>query len=299
MIEMRQVQVFLAVWRLRSFSRAAEAVHLTQPTVSGHIAALEDHLGARLFDRSGREVTPTKAGALFYPYARQIWRLQGQAEREMALFAGQEKGTLEIGGSNIPGQYILPGLIGAFRRTRPKVGISLTVGDTRSITAAVAEGDLELGVVGARLNRSELHYESFLEDRLVLVVPPDHPLADAPRVTPDDLARFPVVTRERGSGTRIAAERALEQAGDVIRRLEVVAELGSTEAVRQAVKAGLGCAVVSRRAVEDDVRNGLLAIREIDGVDLRRRFFLVRHRKRTLSPVAEAFYDFLLRRREG
>ncbi|WP_246325275.1 selenium metabolism-associated LysR family transcriptional regulator [Dissulfurirhabdus thermomarina] len=296
---MRQVQVFLAVWRLRSFSRAAEAVHLTQPTVSGHIAALEDHLGARLFDRSGREVTPTKAGALFYPYARQIWRLQGQAEREMALFAGQEKGTLEIGGSNIPGQYILPGLIGAFRRTRPKVGISLTVGDTRSITAAVAEGDLELGVVGARLNRSELHYESFLEDRLVLVVPPDHPLADAPRVTPDDLARFPVVTRERGSGTRIAAERALEQAGDVIRRLEVVAELGSTEAVRQAVKAGLGCAVVSRRAVEDDVRNGLLAIREIDGVDLRRRFFLVRHRKRTLSPVAEAFYDFLLRRREG
>ena len=295
MIEIRQLQVFLSVFKNRSFSRAAHEVYLTQPTVSGHIRVLEETLGVRLFDRSGKDVTLTRAGEVLYPYARQILRLNLQAEREIVMFLGQEKGSLDLGGSNIPGQYILPGMIGRFKTERPNIKVILRISDTAAIVAAVANGELELGMVGAVVREKGLNFEPCFYDDMVLIVPLGHRLADCRQVSIDDLASEPFVLREKGSGTRLATERALQAAGNLhLSDFQIVAEMGSTEAIRQAVKAGLGCSIVSRRAVKDDLEHGLLNAIILEGVQLSRQFYLIWHNQRVLSPLALAFRDFLL-----
>jgi DNA-binding transcriptional LysR family regulator len=295
MIEIRQLQVFLSVYKNRSFSKAAQEVYLTQPTVSGRIKVLEDFLGVRLFDRSGKDVVPTKAGEVLYPYARQILRLNLQAEREIVVFLGQEKGSLDIGGSNIPGQYILPSMIGRFKAERPNIKVILNISDAAAIIAAVANSELELGMVGAVVQEKNLRFEPCFYDDMVLILPLVHRLADREYVTIKDLTSEPFVLREKGSGTRLATERALQAAGSLqLNDFQVVAEMGSTEAIRQAVKAGLGCSIVSRLAVKDDLDQGLLKAAVIKGVDLSRQFYLIRHNQRTLSPLAEAFRNFLL-----
>lgn len=295
MIDIRQLQVFMAVWENRSFSRAAQEICLTQPTVSGHIRALEEALGVQLFDRGGKKVIPTKAGEFFYPFVRQILKLDSQAEREMAMFLGQERGSLELGGSNIPGQYILPALIGQFKVKRPNVQVILRIADTTAITLSVANSDLELGMVGAVVPKTGLRFEPCFHEEMVLIVAPGHRFANCKQVSLADLVSEPFIVRERGSGTRLATENALKAAGNLqIKDLQIVAEIGSTEAVRQAVKAGLGCSIISQRAVEDDLRHGLLYALALEGVQLYRQFYLVWHGHRTLSPLADAFRDFLL-----
>ncbi|MEA3386517.1 MAG: selenium metabolism-associated LysR family transcriptional regulator [Thermodesulfobacteriota bacterium] len=295
MIEIRQLQVFLAVWENRSFSRATHEVHLTQPTISGHIRVLEETLDVRLFDRSGKDVTPTKAGEVLYPFARQILRLNLQAEREIVMFLGQEKGSLDLGGSNIPGQYILPSVIGRFKAERPNIKVILRISDTAAIVAAVANGELELGMVGAVVQKKGLSFEPCFHDDMVLIVPPGHRLADCRQASIDDLASEPFVLREKGSGTRLATERALQAAGNLqLSDLQIVAEMGSTEAIRQAVRAGLGCSIISRRAVTDDLEHGLLHAPVLQGVQLKRQFYLIWHNQRVLSPLAHAFRSFLL-----
>jgi len=294
MIEIRQFQVFLAVWENRSFSRAAQEVYLTQPSVSGHIRALEETLGVRLFDRSGKDVTPTSAGEVLYPFARQILRLNLQAEREIAMFLGQEKGSLDLGGSNVPGQYILPGVIGRFKAERPNIKVILRISDTATIVASVANGELELGLVGAVVPKKGISFEPCFHDDMILVVPPGHRFADRGQVSIDDIASEPFVLREKGSGTRLTMERALRAAGNLqISDLQIVTEMGSAEAIRQAVRAGLGCSIISRRVVTDDLEHGLLYASVLEGVQLGRQFYLIWHNQRSLSPLALAFRDFL------
>ncbi|NIA08912.1 MAG: LysR family transcriptional regulator [Nitrospiraceae bacterium] len=173
----------MAVWENRSFSRAAQEIYLTQPTVSGHIRTLEDALGVQLFDRGGKKVVPTKAGEFFYPFVRQILKLISQSEREMAMFLGQEKGSLELGGSNIPGQYILPALIGRFRAKRPNAQVILRIADTTAITVEVANSDLELGMVGAVVPKTGLRFEPCFHEDMVLIVAPDHHFAHSKQVS--------------------------------------------------------------------------------------------------------------------
>jgi len=295
MIDIRQLQVFMSVWENRSFSHAAQEICLTQPTVSGHIRALEEALGVQLFDRGGKKVIPTKAGEFFYPFVRQILKLSSQAEREMAMFLGEEKGSLELGGSNIPGQYILPALISQFTTNRPNVHVILRIADTAAITIAVANSDLELGMVGAVVPKTGLRFEPCFHEEMVLIVAPGHHFASCKQVTLADLVSEPFIMREKGSGTRLATENALKAAGNIqTKDLQIVAEIGSTEAVRQAVKAGLGCSIISQLAVEDDLKHGLLYAPALKGVQLCRQFYLVWHSHRTLSPLADAFRSFLL-----
>ncbi|MBW1645748.1 MAG: LysR family transcriptional regulator [Deltaproteobacteria bacterium] len=300
MIETRHLEIFLAIWELESFSRAAEQVHLTQPTVSGHIKALEEQFRVRLFNREGRRVTPTRAGRLLYPYARKIIALQQQALQEMVLFVGEEKGTLEIGGSTIPGAYLLPPAIGRFKSGKPAVKVLLKIGDTAAIAEAVAAGELELGMVGAVFPQANLVYDPCLVDELVLVTAPDSELAARESITPAELQHYPMIIREKGSGTRETLEEALQRQGaPPLSRFHVIAEMGSTEAVRQAAKAGVGAAVISRLAVREDLRQGLLAAPRLTGLDLQRQFYLVRAKNRTLSPLAADFHRFITRECPG
>lgn len=295
MLETRHLQVFMAIWELHNFSKAAEKVHLTQPTVSGHIKSLETILGTELFNRSAREVSPTKAGELFHPYARQILNLMSQAEQEMDLFIGREKGTLEIGGSNIPGEYILPPAIGRFKKDHPIIKITLKIGDTEEIVTAVAEGRLELGMVGAVIERPDIIFTACLVDDLLLVAPPDSPVAGKDQVTMAELTSYPFIMREKGSGTRRTIEKALEQVPDMRQNhpFSVIAEMGSTEAIRQAVKAGVGYSIISRRAVQKDVELGLMSSASLPELNLKRQFYLISPKQRHISPLATEFHQFM------
>ncbi|KPJ68941.1 MAG: hypothetical protein AMJ45_01510, partial [Syntrophobacter sp. DG_60] len=176
-MDFRRLEVFCKVYELRSFSKAALQSYLTQPTVSGYIAFLEDKFGAKLFDRLGKEISPTKAGETLYAYAKKILATKEEAERDINLVLGRKKGRLKLGGSTIPGQYILPSFLGRFKALYPNCKVILTIGDTKQIVEMTLNGEAEIGMVGARLNIPKLNFEPFTKDELILIVPGGHPLA--------------------------------------------------------------------------------------------------------------------------
>jgi DNA-binding transcriptional LysR family regulator len=293
-VDLRQLEVFARVVELRSFSRAAEALHLTQSTVSEHVRLLEEEVGARLFDRLGRETLPTRAGELLFGYAQRMLALRVEAVQGLQQFLGQIAGTLTVGASTIPGEYVLPPLIGAFREKFPRVSIALQISDTRGIVEAVLDGRVELGMVGARPDQRVLQAVELMPDELVVVVPPAHAWVGRKEVTVADLASEPLIVREPGSGSREAVEKALETAGLRLDGLRVIAEIGSTSAIKQAVKAGMGVSLMSRRAVDDEARSGLLGCVKIKDLAVTRHFYVVTHSNRSRSPLCQAFLDFLL-----
>ncbi len=289
-LDFKKLQVFVAVAETRNFSRAAEKCHLSQPTVSGHIKSLEEILGIPLFDRHTREVLLTKGGLLLYRYAKRLVRLAEDLEREIDLFKTGGKGNLFLGGSTIPGQYILPGILGKFKQKYPQIEISLQIADTREIASRVLEGELELGVVGAQFPEPELEFKPCFEDEIILIVSKNKGF---PQEIPFNLLEdIPLIVREKGSGTWYSVKRELKRLGTPLDKLNIVAEFGSTEAVKQAVKAGLGGAFVSKRAVQEEVQNGQIKEVRIEGLSIKRNFYLITPARRTLSPAARIFIDF-------
>ncbi|MBI9076503.1 MAG: LysR family transcriptional regulator [Desulfatibacillum sp.] len=292
-MDLWQLHIFTKVVEMGSFSKAAQAVNLSQPTVSSHIKDLEDHLNCRLIDRLGRKASSTKGGELLYSFATRLLALRDEAESAMSSFLGKPTGVLAIAGSNIPGCYVLPRVIGAFSKHYPDVSISLKIGDTRSVAEDVLSGTVEMGLVGALSPNKQLTQDILMEDHLTLIVPASHPLANQEEVSIQSLGREPFIIREQGSGTRKFFEKVLADAGMGLENLNIAAQLGSTEAVREAIKAGLGVSIFSTRAVMGDLRCGTLKSIEISDLDFRRFFYIVRHRQRTASPLCQYFCDFL------
>jgi DNA-binding transcriptional LysR family regulator len=207
-------------------------------------------------------------------------------------------GELELGGSTIPGQYILPSLIGKFKQSFADIRIKLVIADTMNITNMVLEGSLELGVVGAKINNSKLEFDRLFDDELVLAISPNHQWAERSSISLDELADAPFIMREQGSGTRMMMLRILEQADFDPQRLKVVAEMGSTDAIRQAIKAEVGVSILSRRAIADELNFQQLFKIPIKDLSFTRHFYLVTHKKRSRSPLGEAFVDFLVENRD-
>ncbi len=294
MLEIRQLQVFLAVWKRRSFSKASQEVNLTQPTISGHIKSLEHTLGASLFDRSGREVIPTKAGEILFPYAKKIIQLQHQAEKDISLFQKGDKGTLELGSSNVPGQYILPQLISSFKQQHQNIKITLKVSDTPSITESVAAGYTELGIVDSRIHYSDISFEQCLSDEMVFACPANFMSSDAKEVTIRDIKKVPFLTREPGSGTRTILEKALKTTGTSLSSFNIIAEIGSNEAIKQAIKNGMGCSILSKCSIAEDIDLGRIHALKVSGANLLLNFYLIKHNHRTISPLGLSFRDFIL-----
>ncbi|HIE32522.1 MAG TPA: LysR family transcriptional regulator [Thermodesulfobacteriaceae bacterium] len=290
MIDLRKLEALVAVVENRSFSKAAERIYLTQPTISGHIKSLEEYFGLKLFDRHTRAVTPTRAGKLLYGYAKKLLLIYKEMEREMAYFKGEKIGKLDLGGSTIPGQYILPYLIAEFRRNYLEISIFVKVGDTEEIIELVKNGELEVGMVGAREEDQELFFEPCCEDEIILIGSRNLDIPSEIKVS--DLSSLPIIAREAGSGTWRTVWTALEKKGYSPEKLQIVAEMGSTEAVKQAAKAGLGLAFVSKLAVKEELASGELKIVYVKDLPLKRKFFLVYPVKRTLSPLAKAFLNF-------
>jgi DNA-binding transcriptional LysR family regulator len=291
-VDIRKLEVFCKVYELRSFSRAGDETYLSQPTVSGHIKSLEDHLECRLFDRLGKEIVPTRAGDILYEYAVKIIQLRDETERAINLFQGKLKGRLLIGGSTIPGDYILPALLGQFREIYPDVVTSLKVADTKQVIDMILDAQVEVGMVGARVEHPSIIYQMFQEDHLILAAAYGHPLSRKGPLTPTDLPRVPFVLREYGSGTRMAIEQALRELSLSLKNFNIVAEMGSTQAVKETLKAGAGVSLLSRRAVEDDLRFNFLVEIPVEGLNIKRHFYLIAHRSRTMSPICEAFWKF-------
>jgi len=292
--DLRQLEIFRQVVDLKSFSKAAKAVFLSQASVSERIATLESHVGTRLLDRLGRQVIPTRAGELLYKHAALLLEMKRNALLEMQEFLGVQHGEIRMGGSTIPGEYILPRVIGAFRRRYPLLTVNILIGDSSEIENRVLEGGLELGVVGSKGGHQALIYTPLWDDELLVIVPADHHLAGQNELTLEALFKEPFVQREIGSGTLKILEDALqgaEKGGSL--PLHVVARFGTSTAVKEAVKAGLGVSVLSWRAVQTELAAGALKALRIQGVSMQRRFYLIRDRRRTASPLCMALLDFL------
>ncbi len=293
-MDIRQLEIFVKVAALGSFSRAAEALFLTQPTVSEHIRTLEEELGVRLLDRLGRGAAPTKAGQLLLGYAQRILELHRGARQALDQFQGRMSGELVVGGSTIPGEYVLPALIGRFKEKYPDVAISLLIGDTQRVLDWVLEGRVEAGVVGAQIAHRVLEYRELMPDELVVVVPAGHPWRGKKTASLEEVRQEPLIVRERGSGSRHALERALAEVGLDLGAFRVVGEMGSTQAIKQGVKAGVGISLISKRAVAEECEHGILSCVKVKDLRFRRAFYLVLNTTRTRSPLAEAFVAFLL-----
>jgi DNA-binding transcriptional LysR family regulator len=292
-MDIHRLEVFCKVVEMRSFTKAADIVFLTQPTVSEHLRALEEMVGEKLVDRLGREVLPTPAGKILYQYARDIIRLRNEAIQAIARYKGNLAGHLTIGASTIPGTYILPPFIGAFKTRHPAIQITLHIADSAGVIDRVIDGSLESGLIGARWDDRRIILEEMFSDELVLVVYPEHPWAERRAVEIEELADQPFVLRERGSGTRRVMVQALEAHGFNPSRLRVVAEMGSTEAVRQGIKARIGISILSSHAVVEDIQRGTLLKLPINGLSIDRSFYLVQRKNRQSSPLCAAFLNYL------
>ncbi len=293
-MDLHQIEIFCSLIKLRSFSRAAEALYLTQPTVSGHIKNLEAELGVKLLDRLGKRVVPTEAGEILLRQGQKLLALRDQTRQEIEGISGNVGGLLKIGGSTIPGAYILPPFIGLFKKKYPAASIHLFINDTAKTTESVLSGELHLGVVGARTADPHLETHAFLKDELVVAVPPGHPWARKKTVALDALAGEPFILREKGSGTRRIMEERLEKSGLSVDALNTVAVMGSSDAVRQAVKAGLGFSILSIRALRDDIEAKRLAAVRLKGISFERTFSVILLKGKSRSPLCRAFLDVLL-----
>lgn len=293
--DLRQLEIFSKVLELGSFSKAAEAVFLAQASVSERIATLESMVGTKLLDRLGRKVVPTRAGQLLYKHALLLLEMKRNASLEMQEFLGVKRGEIQMGGSTIPGEYILPKVVGHFREKYPLISVSLAIADTSEIEARVLEGTLELGVIGSRSVHRTLTSIELWKDELVLVVQAHHPWAKKKEILVTQLGEEPFISREVGSGTLKIFEDYLHAAGyKGLDSLQTVARFGSSTAVKEGIKAGLGVSILSSRALETELRAGILKMLKIKDVHMVRRFYLVRDRRRTASPPCQAMLKFLL-----
>ncbi len=295
-LSIRQLEVFVALVDRGSFTKAAEDLGLSQSTVSGHIADLERRLGVLVVERGHRNVRSTAAGEALLGPARATLKAERTTRMAVEELTGLLRGQLSIGGSTIPATYLLPPIMARFHERYPDIALRLVTGDSQETLDRIHASEVELGVIGATPDEQSFDAKRVGEDHLALIVPPTHPFAREKRVTVDAVLAEPMVIREEGSGTRAAVVSALVGDSGVHpgQRLNVVCEVGSTESSKAAVRAGVGISFVSDLAVRDELASGALATAEVEGVDVRRTFWLVTRKGAYLGPAARAFFDLEL-----
>lgn len=288
-----QLHIFCKVIELKSFSRTGEVIHLSQPTISTHIKDLENFFECRLIDRMGKQALPTRAGELLYGYARRLLLLSEETKSAVAAFKGKLSGRLVIGGSTIPGGYLLPKVIGEFKKQYKEVTVSILISDTKQIIEDIQKGLIEFGIVGGTSSAKGVVQEPLMEDEMRLIVPAGHKWAARKSVTAAMLKKEPFLVREQGSGTLSSLKKILSKKQIDVQSFNIVAEMGSTTAVIQGIKNGIGVSILSRMAIAEELKAGSLSALTVDGLDLKRSFFLTRHGQRTASPIAHTFIRFL------
>ncbi len=293
-LDLHKLEVFYWVAELKSFSLAADHLSLRQPTVSAHIRELEESLGAKILSRERGEIATTSFGRLLLDRAKKLLELKRETLAAVDGFQGKVRGELRVGGSNIPGENILPAKLGTFIRQFPEVKPVLKIGDSASILEEVMEGRVEVGFVGFKGEDRRLTFHRIWRDEMVLVVPKRHPWSRLKSIEIKDLSQVSFISRERGSGTLRSFKSQLARKGHVPENLlNVTMELGSTAAIKEALIAGLGVSILSKKSIQRDAEVGVLKIVPIRGFKLERDFYQVYHRSHLLSPVSLAFVHFL------
>lgn len=289
-----QLEAFVQVAAHKSFSKAAKALYLSQPTVSSHIKSLENELGVSLILRTTKEVLLSEAGKIFYDYAIQILHTRDVAALKMQSYAKDINGELHIAASTVPSQYLLPEVLTEIYLRYPDLKVSVRQADSMGVINSIENFDTELGFTGMKLSDSKCIFEPLIQDRLVLVTPNIPPYQIYKDHFPvSKLRHLPFVFREKGSGTRKEADAFFQSIGLTDHQLHIITELPSTESVKQAVCHGLGVSIISRKAAEDYEKFGYLLTFDLDSDLLTRNIYLVYHKTRIYSPAAESFMSHL------
>ena len=293
-MDLKQLEALVYVVETCSFSRAGELLHLTQPTISSHIASLERELKIKLIVRTTKEIYPSEAGKLLYGYAKEILAKREEAVSAISDFFHEMRGTITVAASTIPGQYFLPKLMQSFREKYPEIKFNVQMTDSADVADLVTSRNAELGFTGTLPDTVKCISREFADDKLVIITP------NLPQYAQYVNTGFPVrriteeafISREAGSGTRKETEFFLKEMGVDPAALQVAVEVRSTESIKKMFSEGLGIAVLSRSACEDYVQFNKLLAFDFDNVTLRRKLYMVRHRNNILSPIAQAFYDY-------
>ncbi len=288
----RRLQVFHTVAKQLSFTKAAELLFMTQPAVTFQVKQLEEHFNTRLFERSHGKIALTPAGELALDYAERILNMTAEMETRISELTGQVSGPLLIGASTTIAEYMLPRLLGEFKRLHPETQARLTVANSETIEHKVADHTLDLGLIESSSHNPNLVTQVCCEDELVMICSPDSDLAKFTVVRPSQLATRPYISREHGSGTRECIDDYFRLSGVSQDEVNLVMELGSREAIKGAVSAGLGMAIVSITTVAKEVKLGDLVAVPLDP-PLRRQLSLVYPQEKFRSKLLQAFLDFI------
>jgi DNA-binding transcriptional LysR family regulator len=295
-MEFYQLEAFVMVAANRSFSRAAEHLFLSQPTVSAHIKTLEMQLNTPLFDRGKGELFLTPAGESLYRYARDLLDMRTAALAEIHSLGDMEEEALTIAASSVPCQYLLPRAVAAFENAHPTVSVSLSQENSRQVCEDVFRYHYPFGVVGEKTNLPRLSFKTLLDDELVVAIPRKaeyQALFEKNSLSVEDLVGYKVLLREPGSGTRAHFEHELQKEGHNPNELHI-SVFDNQETIKQAVRQGLGLTIISRLVVDDYEEFGLLFTRPMNGLNLKRDFFLVYHERRVLSPASRGLLEHLM-----
>ncbi|MCB2262818.1 MAG: LysR family transcriptional regulator [Candidatus Thiosymbion ectosymbiont of Robbea hypermnestra] len=294
-VSLRQLRVFETVARLSSYTRAAAELHLTQPAVSMQVRQLEEAVGLPLFEKLGKHISLTEAGREIFHYSRSIGRSLQEMEEVVESLKGVSRGRLSIAVASTV-NYFAPRLLAAFHQRYPSIGLRLDVTNRERLVQQLQANAVDMVLMGQPPSGVEVESETFMDNPLVVIAPPGHPLAGEQAVDIRRLAEEIFVMRESGSGTRQAMERFFVEHGVEIRH---GMQMTHNEAIKQAVRAGLGLSVVSVHTLELELEAGRLVILDVAGFPLERQWHLVYRRGRRLSPAAQAFRQFVLDEARG
>ncbi len=294
-MEFNQLESFLSVVKHKSFSKAAKELYLTQPTISNNIQILEKELKTTLLDRKSKTITLTHSGKAFYKYAVELINIREQAKFNIMEQSDKIEGKIEINASSIPEQYVLPYIIKDFTKIYPQVSFSITQKNSKDIVDDIIKGRHNFGIVGAKYSSRMLEYIDFYEDELVLAVPNNENYSmhnDTP-LDIDILFSERFIFRKEGSGTRRLIEQYLLTKDISLDDLNIVSLIDSNEMIKKMIELELGVSFVSEISIKNEIDLGLIKPLRIRGLDLKRKFYFVYCKNRTLSPVVEVFKNFL------
>jgi len=292
-MEDHKLKVFCTVAETRSFSKASEIIHLTQPAVSLQIQALEEVYETKLFDRTSSNVMLTPAGEILYKYAKEILSLFADAEKDIGEITGLVKGSISVGASSTIGNYVLPAVIADFKRKNPKIKIHLLVGNTKRVVEFLNAGNIDLGFVEGEVTKYKIRTEKLISDELGMIVPSTHPWARKKEVSILDVMKEPFIFREEGSGTRQVIEKYLQKRGISPQKMKITTILGSTEAIKDAVENGVGLSIVSKWAVRKERRYGSIDMLKFKEGKMLRDFSLIFSRNAVTSYATEEFLNYI------
>jgi len=292
-MEDHKLKVFCTVAETKSFSKASEIIHLTQPAVSLLIQAIEETYETKLFDRTSNAVILTPSGEMLYKYAKEILNLYAAAEKNIGEITGFVKGSISVGASSTIGNYLLPGVIADFRMTHPKIKVHLLVGNTKRVVELLNSGNIDIGLVEGDVARQKLVVDKLVVDELALIVPPLHPWAKKKTISIFEITKEPFIFREEGSGTRQVIEKYLGKYSIIPQDMMISMVLGSTEAIKESVENGMGIAIVSRWAVRKETKYGTLKALSFKEERLLRDFSLIFQKKAISSHAVDEFLSYL------